>query len=336
MKKLSIFFALFCSSFIVFAQNVGINTVAPVYRLQVEEATKTAIYARTQSSAADTSAIRGVLDNPTLAGSRSAGVRGITTSTTSNSIGVYGTHAGGGWGVAGSTKEAGVGGGGSGVYGEAGLGGLASGTGGNGVLGINLNPSGIGGNFQDLDGSATSRALKTSGKVQLTGVGEAAGKALVTDNSGNASWGSPAGTIASTQMFAGSAGPSYPTISSGLLEFVGPTATITLTANQRVVLIVMAALGRTTAGSALAIYFDVGYQSNAGGAIQYGSGSNYLVINPAFSIGNERGIYNVQGTFKPGAGAWKIGMVMANGQIGNVGFFNSNDWLNATYMIIND
>lgn len=314
---------------------LGINTTSPLYKLHVEEGDRTAIYARITTGLTDTSAIRGVLDNPTTTGSRSAGVRGQSTSTTSYSIGVYGTQNGGGWGIAGSVKEGGVSGWGAGVYGESGLNGISSGTGGYGVYGTNFNASGIAGNFTNFDAGANSKALKTSGKLQFTSIGESSGKVLTSDASGNATWSAVPGAIAITQTFQGFINTT-PTLSTGAYEFVGPTAIVTLAANQRVILMVMAPLGRSTIGSATNLQIDIGYQPNAGGAILNSTGGNFMYINPYVAVANERSIYPVSGTMKPGAGTWKIGMVMANTTVGTVGFFNNNDFLNATYMIINE
>lgn len=167
---------------------VGIGTTSPTYKLHVEAGAKNGIYSRSTIATTDSAAIIGVLDLPTGANFRAAGVRGESKSTTSSSIGVYGLQNGGGWGVAGSVKEAGADGWGAGVYGEAGLNGVPTGTGGNGVSGVNINPGGNGGYFINYNAGGASRALKTSGKLQFTGIGEAADKVLTTDASGNASW----------------------------------------------------------------------------------------------------------------------------------------------------
>lgn len=165
--------------------NMGINQPNPGYKLHVEGGNNTAIYARTTTNAPDSSAIRGVLDNPG-AGSRAAGVRGISTSATSYGIGVYGTNNGGGWGVAGSVKEGGIGGLGAGVYGEAGLHGAPSGSGGIGVNGINLNPDGTAGYFRDI--FSNGKALMTDGAIRFLGINEGNGNVLTSDNFGNATW----------------------------------------------------------------------------------------------------------------------------------------------------
>lgn len=66
------------------------------------------------NDSASSSAI-GVLGqiNPTQAGAFSAGIRGVNNSTTTTGIGVWGSHAGGGWGVYGYSPD------GRGVYGNS-------------------------------------------------------------------------------------------------------------------------------------------------------------------------------------------------------------------------
>jgi hypothetical protein len=69
-----------------------------------------AIFARTDSLSAGAYAIHGVVANGTAGGGGAAGVRGENLATT-NGYGVYGTHAGAGWGVYGFAPS------GRGVYG---------------------------------------------------------------------------------------------------------------------------------------------------------------------------------------------------------------------------
>jgi hypothetical protein len=174
--------------------NVGIGTLNPQYILHIDAGTHNGIYARSTITNTDSAAIIGVLDIPTGANARVAAIRGESKSTTSYSIGVYGIQNGGGFGVAGSVKEAGAFGWGAGVFGEAGLNGVATGNGGYGVYGANNNTGGTAGYFSDLYGSSTSYALKTNGKIQLANIGETAGKVLTSDATGNASWQSLSGT----------------------------------------------------------------------------------------------------------------------------------------------
>jgi hypothetical protein len=71
-----------------------------------------AIFGRTDSTASQAFGVHGLV-NTTAAGSSSAGVRGENLSTSALGIGVWGSQAGGGWGVYGSTAT------GYGVYGQS-------------------------------------------------------------------------------------------------------------------------------------------------------------------------------------------------------------------------
>lgn len=170
---------------------LGIGNRPANYRLEVEAGSQTGIHARSTINNTDSAAIMAVLDVPTGADYRVAAVRGESKSTTSNSIGVYGLQNGGGWGVAGSVKEAGLSGWGAGVYGEAGFKGFASGTGGYGIYGANHNNGGTSGYFINYALDVNSKALKTVGKIQFSGISEGAGKVLTSDASGNATWTDP-------------------------------------------------------------------------------------------------------------------------------------------------
>jgi hypothetical protein len=171
--------------------NVGINTINSAHALQVTANNKYGIYSTATAIGVDTIAgVYGLALSPTPV-PYSAGVRGESNSSDFNGIGVLGVHKGSGWGVAGFVKELGVGGYGAGVYGAAGSSLSGSGNGGFGIYGTNNNIGGSGGFFLDNDGSATSYALKTQGKLKFNGIGEAAGKVLTSDASGNASWAIP-------------------------------------------------------------------------------------------------------------------------------------------------
>ena len=165
---------------------------APKYALHVAARNKYAIYGETNQFGQDTIAgVVGIINAPSGV-PFSAGVRGESKSTNQNGIGVLGIQRGSGWGVAGFAKELGGSGYGAGVYGAIGrtLSGGTS-TGGFGVLGENYNASGIAGAFRNYGGQ-TGKALQTSGSVQLTGIGEGAGRVLTSDAAGNATWQLPA------------------------------------------------------------------------------------------------------------------------------------------------
>jgi hypothetical protein len=169
--------------------NIGINTINPAHALQVTANNKYGIYSTATTSGTDTIAgIYGLALSPTPV-PYSAGVRGESNSTDYNGIGVLGIHKGSGWGVAGFAKEEGTFGYGAGVFGAVGDALSGSGAGGYGIYGLNNNVGGSGGYFVDANGAATSYALKTQGKLKFNGIGEANGKVLTSDASGNATWG---------------------------------------------------------------------------------------------------------------------------------------------------
>jgi hypothetical protein len=179
--------------------NVGINTLNPAHALHVTAKNKYGIYSTATANGTDTIAgVYGLAISPTPV-PYSAGVRGESNSTNYNGIGVLGIQTGSGWGVAGFAKELGPFSYGSGVYGSVGDPLAGSGIGGYGVYGTNNNIGGSGGYFYDNNGSATSYALKTQGKLKFNGIGEANGKVLTSDASGNATWGNlPGGANAWT------------------------------------------------------------------------------------------------------------------------------------------
>jgi hypothetical protein len=174
--------------------NIGINNSNPAHALQVTANNKYGIYSTATTNGTDTIAgIYGLALSPTPV-PYSAGVRGESNSTDYNGIGVLGIHKGSGWGVAGFAKEEGAFGYGAGVFGAVGDPLSGSGSGGYGIYGLNNNVGGSGGYFQNSNASATSYALKTQGKLKFNGIGEANGKVLTSDASGNATWGNlPAG-----------------------------------------------------------------------------------------------------------------------------------------------
>lgn len=126
-----------------------------------------AISGTTASTDASATAITGTVSS-TSPGSFSSAVRGINNGTAGLGIGVYGSQAGGGWGVYGTAVS------GIGVNGSAstGIGVAGSAT------------SGTGGRFT----SASGLALYTTGALRLQGIGEAANRVLTSDASGNATW----------------------------------------------------------------------------------------------------------------------------------------------------
>ncbi len=104
------------------------------------------------------SSIKGVVSS-TAPGGFSTAVRGINNGTNVFGIGVWGSHAGGGYGVYGTAPT------GYAVIGET--------------------NTGIAGYFSSM---AAGRALITDGPITFASIGEGAGKVLTSDAAGNATW----------------------------------------------------------------------------------------------------------------------------------------------------
>lgn len=161
------------------------------------------------------------------------------------------------------------------------------------------------------------------------------GKILQSDATGNASWANSNATTGSIQITAnlsGFAGSALPVSTAGW-EFFGPFSTITLTNSQRVVMTMIASLGKSTAGS-VAFDLDIGYQFQPGGSLNNASGGNYIDLSPAFPTSASRSSFSMSGSFKPAlAGSYKIGAMI---RCTTAGYLNNNDFVNGYYMIINE
>lgn len=123
------------------------------------------VYGETRSTAAGARAIHGLVSSSSP-GSSSSGVRGENRGTGGSGIGVWGSHAGSGWGIYGSSVS------GYGIYGNS--------TNNIGIVGSggSSSASGYGGYFVGYNGlyaSATNsagRAVLTNGTLQVSGAGE--------------------------------------------------------------------------------------------------------------------------------------------------------------------
>lgn len=170
---------------------MGINldttaNIVPQYALHVAARNKYAIYGITKEFGADTVAgVYGFASSPTPV-PYSAGVRGESNSTNQNGIGVLGIQRGSGWGVAGFARQNSIYDYGAGVFGAVGFDVTGTGAGGYGVLGQNFNVGGIAGAFKNFN--IGGKALATEGGITFKNIGEAAGKVLTSDASGNATW----------------------------------------------------------------------------------------------------------------------------------------------------
>lgn len=135
----------------------------------------------------------------------------------------------------------------------------------------------------------------------------------------------PSGVV-STSVFNG-----YPGDISGgsnAWVFVGPTATVTTTANQRLIASGFAALGLDS-GSPMQISIDVCYQST-------GAATNVVNMNggafAAISVTTTRMAIPALGSAVPGVGSWKVGYCVKNATAFTV---NNNDYVNGWVMVTN-
>jgi hypothetical protein len=129
----------------------------------------------TGSAAASAAAVRGEITS-TSPGAFSAAVRGQNDGTGANGIGVYGSHAGNGWGVYGTSD------GGTGVFGTATTGTGVEGSGPTGVFGVASTPNGVGVLAQNSGGGP---ALKVDGVAAFSRSGVAtvpSGKSQATEH----------------------------------------------------------------------------------------------------------------------------------------------------------
>ena len=236
-----------------------------------------AVSGASASTDGNATAVTGTMSS-TTPGGFSSGVRGINNGTSGLGIGVYGSQAGSGWGVYGTTPSGigvhgnsasgfgvyGLSNSGAGVYGSsttgngglfevtnaastadalrattAGTGaswairGISSGTNGAGLFqqtnatntsnnlqsnqaglgraglfnstnaastanAVDINVAGTGFALRAASSNAAPKALLTAGGVQLTGIGEAAGRVLISDATGNATWQAVGGSGAVT------------------------------------------------------------------------------------------------------------------------------------------
>ncbi len=166
--------------------------------------TAAGVRGETNSTDGNAMGVQGVV-TPVGPGGFSAGVRGVNNGTGGLGIGVYGSQAGSGWGVYGTTPSGigvhgnstngfgmyGLSSNGIGVYGlstnaQAGVFEIVNNANASNALSASTNGTGWAANFTNTN--AVPRALRTVGAIQHTGIGEAAGRVLTTDASGNATW----------------------------------------------------------------------------------------------------------------------------------------------------
>jgi hypothetical protein len=186
----------------------------------------------------------------------------------------------------------------------------------------------------EVNGNVKATNVIATNSFQLT-TGAAAGKVLTSNASGVGSWVTPGtssgGSISSTGTLGAFAGVSLPT-TLGTFSFFGPTTTVTLNGNQRVVMNMVAGLGRASAGTDF-FTLDIGYQLQPAGPIVAISGLFNIEYKPVFPAAGGTNPYTITGSFKPAAGTYKIGCLIGGNTIG---FLDLNNNVNGYYMIINE
>lgn len=173
---------------------------------------------------------------------------------------------------------------------------------------------------QKLDVAGTTR---TTNFIMPTGAG--AGKALLSDATGNASWGTPSGVLVNILNSSGNGNAPAATNA-----FIGPTqANVTITAGQKVYVTVSKALGSTVAGGGVALDLYMGYQlSSATTPTVVGGG-----IFDNRCAQNTRQVYTMTYCFSGlAAGTYTFGMV---GNSTTPSSWNSNEFGYITTMIYN-
>jgi len=199
----------------------------------------------------------------------------------------------------------------------------------------------VSGNNVGIGTTSPTANLDVDGSLRFRGNTPGINKVLTsTNSSGDATWTASnalPGSIAGANFIGAYIGNTYPTLSSGAYEFLhsGTPKTVTLNGNQRIMITVSCALGRITAGTFYGI-IDAGYQSTAtGSSVINCAGGIYM--DPILTyVAGERKILTYTGSAKPAAGTYRIGAVIANLSSGQIGFFNSSDYFNLTYIIINE
>ncbi|MFN8302314.1 MAG: hypothetical protein U0U46_07465 [Saprospiraceae bacterium] len=181
--------------------------------------------------------------------------------------------------------------------------------------------------------------VEIAGQLKIAGGSPGDGKVLVSDANGTASWVAPPVGPQGPQGPAGPQGAqgivmagnwngpiySIPNTNSAYV-FAGPTATVTVSANQQICVWASSPLG-TTSGT-VPINYGLGYQNFSGGPITSFLGGSFMIAD----VTTVRDIYSACGCFTPGAGTWKIGAVVRHDSSQAV---NQNDYVHGMYFIVN-
>lgn len=171
--------------------------------------------------------------------------------------------------------------------------------------------------------SAPAAALDVAGNIRTNGLrisdNAGAGRTLVSDAQGNATW-TPTGA-----GFAAGGTPGVTTTPA----FVSTVTVITVTAGQRVHVTATQSLGSTAAGGGTGLDLWVGYRLQGNTAVTTLGGGIFGLTVPQ----NQRHTFTLSGIlFNLPAGTYEVGLV---GRSGNPASWNNNEWGYVTAFTLN-
>ncbi|HOY18371.1 MAG TPA: hypothetical protein PLC89_13785 [Haliscomenobacter sp.] len=177
--------------------------------------------------------------------------------------------------------------------------------------------------------------VEIAGQLKIAGGAPGAGKILTSDANGLASWQNPVtapttGTIASMGVIASAIEAAIPPTANAWY-MIGPTHTIAVNGNQRVVFVVTMGLGRKGEGISRAS-LGIAYRlSSSGSSLQIGG----LPIEyyPTFPYANSRASYTISDSVKPPAGTYIFGAAITSDA---QRLFDNNGAISGYYMVINE
>jgi hypothetical protein len=187
--------------------------------------------------------------------------------------------------------------------------------------------------------SSSNNAIIATGDVKVNGAltvndgTQGTNKLLRSDANGNASWTNDVSTLKGSTPMAGFSnnGLSSAPDTAGNWEPLGPTVTVTLNGNQRLILNATVNLGTSTGITTGSADLDFVYRVPGNDYIE-APGSAYMTVRPRMAAG-ERITYSMTHSFKPAAGTYQIGPGIRSA---TVNLYNDNDWGQFTYQIINE
>lgn len=189
-------------------------------------------------------------------------------------------------------------------------------------------PQGPTGPAGDTGPTGPAGAVGQAGPVGATGPTGPTGPAGLAGPPGVTGATGPTGPtgIVATAAFGGAI--ANPVTLTGNWAFLGPTATVTVAAGQRLTGSVVAGVGTSTAGAYVGI--SVCYRVQTGTVVNPFVGSNWVGSNPLSTIT----AIPAAGSIVPGANTYVVGACGLNGGFGNV-VLDNNDYANGWVQVTN-